>query len=322
MPRSRQPLSYRQRADLYAQLAQMEIAGLPFDRAMSILAMPEPAQSRLVSMRALLSKNVEPALAGERSGLFSKIEARLIRAARNAGSPGNMYRRLADVYTARAMQLASMRSKLLLPGLMFLAALMIPPLPMLVGGTITVAGYFWGVVRPIILLTVAFYGLRWFVGRNATADGKSWQQSVPLYAAFYVRQNLRDFFESLALLLEAGVSMLDALPAALDTVEDADIRRELGKIRPRIEQGLALAGALRGIAYIDDAQVIEFTATGEASGTLPEMLMRHVALETASINSFFEQFAAWLPRIIYAMVAAMMTYQLLFGGGITPRIPG
>ena len=45
-------------------------------------------------------------------------------------------------------------------------------------------------------------------------------------------------------------------------------------------------------------------ANGEASGALPEMLFRFADLETASIDHFHEQVAQWLPRIIYAMVAA------------------
>ena len=89
------PLTFRIRVELYAQLAQMEIAGLPFDRVLNVLQLAEPAQSRLVEMRALVRRH-DFAMAGERSGLFTKMEARLIHASINAGSPARMYRQLAD----------------------------------------------------------------------------------------------------------------------------------------------------------------------------------------------------------------------------------
>ncbi len=117
------------------------------------------------------------------------------------------------------------------------------------------------------------------------------------------------------------MSMLDALPAALDTVEDGDIRRDLAKIRPRIEKGASFADALHDIDYIKDERVIQFAQTGEASGTLPEMLMRHSKMETESINGFLEQLVMWAPRVVYGIVVLWMAYGLIMGGGFLPRMP-
>ena len=319
--RAHKSLSFTIRADLYAKLAQMEIAGLPFDRALSVMTLSPPAQARLEAMQQLVKKGGDLAAAGEKSGLFTRLEARLIRAALNAGSPANMYRRLADYYADRAAQLATMKSRMTMPAFMFVAALVIQPLPALVGGSLGIGGYLWGVLKPVLLIAAAYYGLQWVAGSGTGPSGKSFYQSVPFYGPIFVRRNLRDFFESLGLMLEAGVSMLDALPAALDTVEDGDIRRELAKIRVRIEQGAPLADALIGIRYINDERVIQFTKTGEASGTLPEMLLRHTKLETDAINSFFEQLAEWGPRIVYGAVALWIAYGLLTGGGMMSRIP-
>ena len=325
LPANNKPLPFRIRADLFAQLAQMEAAGLPFDRAFAVLNLPSPVQSRLDAMRALLKKGIEFALAGEKSGLFTKLESRLIRAATNAGSPANMYRRLADYYTDRTMQLSTMKSRLALPAFMFLAALFIQPIPALVAGSLSGAGYLWQVLKPVLFVAAAIYGFRWLVRRDThsvgKSNGKSLYQSVPLYGPIFVRRNLRDFFETLALMLEAGVSMLDALPAALDTVEDGDIRRALAKIRPRVEQGAPFADALRDISYIEDERVIQFAQTGEASGTLPEMLIRHTKMETEAINSFLEQLAMWAPRVVYGIVVLWMAYGLITGGGFMPRMP-
>jgi len=314
------PIPFRTRADLFAQLAQMEQAGLPFDRALSVISLPMPFLARINALRALIAKGVEFSSAGEKSGLFTILESRLIRAAMNAGSPANTYQRLAGYYADRATQLSTMKSRLMLPAFIFLLALVIQPVPALIRGSLSVAGYVWQVSRPILLISILIWVVRALAGANARASRKSFYQRLPLYGPIFVRQNLRDVFESLGLMLEAGVPMLDAWPAALDTADDGDIRRELMKIRPRIAKGTSLTDALHGVQYIKDERLTQFVRTGEASGKLPEMLLRHTGMETASINSSLEQLALWVPRVVYGMVVLWMAYGLLTGSGFMPTI--
>ena len=323
------PLPYRLRAELYIQLAQMEIAGLPFNKAFALLEVATPAKSRLVEMKRLTARGIDPAKAGERSGLFTRLEARLIHAALSAGSPAVMYRRLADFYTQRSMQLAMMKSRMMMPALVLLMALFIQPLPALIGGSISVGGYVLQILKPIIVLALLFFGGRmlWRHLLNYAQNSplETLLLRMPFLGPLTVRRNVRDFFESLALMLEAGVSMLDALPAALDTVEVGAIRREFSQIAPRIGEGAALAGAITGLAYINretsGQRLVEFVTTGEASGTLPEMLMRHTRMETEAINGFYQQLAEWAPRIFYGLIMLWMAYGLLTGGGFMPRVP-
>src|SRR5512141_3335260 len=96
------PLPYRIRAELFLQLSRLEAAGLPYDRAMVTVRLPEPATRRLKSMQALAARGLDAAKAGEQSGLFTVLETRLIRAALNAGSPARTYERLAQYYAERA----------------------------------------------------------------------------------------------------------------------------------------------------------------------------------------------------------------------------
>jgi len=315
------PLSFRIRAELFAQLAQMESAGVPFDRAFETLRLPPPERARIDGLRRLYSSGTELAAAGEKSGLFTKLEARLIRAALHGGSPAAMYRRLADHYGARATQLATMKSRMSIPLFVLLLALCIQPLPQLVGGSISAVAYVWKITAPVLLVFIAYRLMCWMAEQDARSVAKSLWQRVPIYGPMFVRRNLRDYFESLALMLEAGVAMLDALPAALDTVEDGDMRRALAGVRRLVERGATFAQALEGVAYIRDERVIHFVQTGEASGTLPEMLLRHCRLETEAINLFWEQLAQWAPRVLYGLVMAWMVYGLLTGGGVLPRVP-
>ena len=184
-------------------------------------------------------------------------------------------------------------------------------------------------LKPIIVLAVLFFsgGMLWRHLLNQAQDSplETLLMRVPLLGPLTVRRNVRDFFESLALMLEAGMSMLDALPAALDTVEVGVIKESFSQIAPRIESGVALAGAITGLPYINretsGQRLIEFVTTGEASGTLPEMLTRHTRMETDAINGFYQQLAEWMPRIFYGLIMLWMAYGLLTGGGFMPKVP-
>jgi len=315
------PLSYAIRAELFLQLFQLEAAGLPYDRAMATLALPSPAARRLKAMQALSARGIDAAKAGEQSGLFTPLEARLVRAALNAGSPAPTYRRLADYYTQRARQWTAMKSRLTLPAVVLAIALFVQPLPALVSGTIGVKGYAWQVAWPVLLIACVVAVLRWLGSHGGDARGKSLYQRVPLYGPIFVRSNLRDFFDSLSLMLEAGVPMLEALPAAIETVSDGDIRRELTRVRQRVEHRETFIAALEGVSYLRGSRALAFAQTGEASGTLPEMLMRHAAMESEAIASFYEQVAAWLPRIVYALVAIKIVVGIFSSGAFAPRVP-
>jgi type II secretory pathway component PulF len=314
------PLPVRIRAELFAQLAQMENAGLPFDRALSVLRLPKPFQARIDILQPLIAKGAELASAGEKCGLFTKLESRLIEAATNAGSPETTYRRLASYYTDRARQLATMKARLMLPAALFLLALIIQPIPALVTGSLSTAGYVWQVLKPLLLIAGLIAGIRALARAEARGSGKSLFQHLPVYGPIFVRQNLRDVFESLGLMLEAGLPMSDAVTVALDTAQDGDIRRELSKIRPRVANGASLAEALQGVGYVKDERLTQFIHTGEASGKLPEMLLRHTRMETESIDSALEQLATWVPRVVYGVALLWMAYGLLTGGGLMPTL--
>lgn len=315
------PLPYRIRADMFTQLSRLEAAGLPYDRAVASMSLPLPAAARLSTMQALAARGIDAAKAGQQSGLFTALETRLVRAALSAGSPARTYERLAQCYSQRAMQASAMKSRLMLPAFMLGLALLVPPLPALVTGSLGVAGYAWQVAWPVLSIALLVLAIRGLGNAGADSRGKSFYQRVPLYGPIFVRANLRDFFESLALMLEAGLPMLEALPAAVETVSDGDIRRELARMRKRVERKEPFAVALQDVPYLRDSRAIAFAHTGEDSGTLPEMLMRHAAIETGAIDDFHARLAVWLPRVVYLLVATKIAIGILSSGAIAPRVP-
>ena len=322
------PLAYQVRADLFNGLAAMEKSGLPALKAFELIRLPGALQARVEQMRKLLGRGADIASAGARSGLFTSFEVSLLRAAIQAGSPGASYQRLAATYAEQATQLAAFKSRLLLPGLILVIALCVQPLPSLVAGTLSGAAYLWQVLRPLLLIASLFWLLPWLKMRFEQAQATPmqiklahWLTRLPLFGAMYVRRNNRDYFSSLALLLEAGVPMFDALPTAVETICNSAIRADHARLKPRMVQGASLAQALAKSSYLGNDQVLGYIQTGESSGTLPEMLQRFAQAEGDAVSRYQQQLAAWLPRVIYALLALWMAYGILTSGAFMPILP-
>lgn len=312
------PLALPVRALLFQHLAAMEKAGVPADRAYALLDLGPGARPRVQAFQQLTRRGVEPPTAGANSGLFTVFEARLLRAAFAAGSPLPTYQRLASHLATAAAQTRELRSRMIMPVAVLAIALCVGPIPQLVLGLISPAAYVWKVVSPLLALAaLAAAGARlysWF-GSGAPGPGRAVLERallrLPLLGELHLRRNARDFVDSMALLLEAGLPMFDALPVALDTVDNQLVRGDLATILPAVRAGAPLSQAVKELRLVDTGTLHAFVHTGEESGSLPEMLMRHAATETESLQLAQANIMTWLPRLFYAAVSLWMIAQLL-----------
>lgn len=115
--------------------------------------------------------------------------------------------------------------------------------------------------------------------------------------------------------------MLEALPMALDTVRNQALKSRLAQIKPRIEAGMSFAEAVAGLSFFGRTQPHGLIRTGEASGTLPRMLLRYSEVETAAIDRFDDLVAEWIPRLAYTCAALLIAYAIIHGGAFMPSLP-
>jgi general secretion pathway protein F len=325
------PLPLAARAGLFAHLATMEQAGLPADKAFALLRLPGAGQARLDAARKLIARGVDIADAGSRSGLFSHVEARCVRAALHAGSPLATYRRLAASHAERVQLASTFKARMLVPLLVLFIAVSLRPLPSLIIGTIGMSHYVAQVALPLLALA-AIYRLavdlpHWRDTLATPAAGLRIDAALlrmPVIGTLIERANLRDFVEHLAILLEAGVPMFDALPLAQETMSSSAIRTEHAAVVDAVRAGATLAAALRKVRHPGSDHLVDVVLAGEKSGRLPEALFRHAASEGAALSLHYAQLAAWLPRLLYALLLAWIGYGILSskafmpGGGMVP----
>jgi type II secretory pathway component PulF len=321
-------MKFATRADLFSQLATMEDAGLPFDKVIDILRLPPREGERLKATRKFIRRGVGIAEAGRRSGLFTPLEASLVRMATVSGSPARTYHLLADQCARRALRIKALKSRMALPAAMIAAWIVLGPVPNLVTGNLTLSGYLLKHLLPWIAVGVLAYRLLDSSHRRQSGDRSSWRARldavlphIPLFGPVEVRRNLRDFFDSLALMLEAGVPILEALPIAVDTVRNHAVRSQLAKIKPRIDAGASFTQAIAGLSLFGQRQALELIRTGEASGALPRTLLRYSEAETAEIDRFDQLVAEWIPRLVYTSAALLIGYSVIHGGAFMPSLP-
>lgn len=329
MSPARQPaLSLAERAQLFTHLAAMEQAGLPTDQAFALLKLAAQPQRRVERMRQQLSQGQNVATAGQRTGLFTPLDVTLLKAALSAGSPAPVYRRLAERYTRQARHAATLRTQLRRPLLVFALALFIQPLPALVGGALGLGGYLWSGLQPLLLLAGAVFllgrGWRWLEGEQASARRQEVQRvlsGLPLFGPYLLRRRARDFFESLALMLEAGLPMLEALPLASAALGQSPLREAFATLQPRVAAGHSLAQAIKPLRFPSHGQALSFIRTGEGSGTLPAMLRRHAQGETLAVDAVQQALAVWGPRLVYGALMLWIAYGLVGGAGFASPLP-
>jgi type II secretory pathway component PulF len=284
-------------------------------------------RARLQRALGLLRSGQALHAAGRIAGLFTPIEAAVLAAASAGGSPAEAHRRLGERAQARHERLRALRGRLLLPGFVLMAALVLLPLPAVMSGALSVAGW---LLRNLLVL--ALLGGLWAVARShyqrqtAGVGGvgagvlEPLLLQAPVLGELLRAAQVQRFFEHLALLLGCGLPAAEAVRLAAGTLDIAVIRDDFAAAVPALQGGASLHQCARCWRFATDAEVIGLIASGEGSGRLPELLERYAATSSARVRDRAEALATWLPRLAYAALALWIASQLV-GAGVPFRPP-
>ena len=130
----------------------------------------------------------------------------------------------------------------------------------------------WYLLLPGVaaVLALAVYALRTPAGRDRTAR---WKLSLPLlrdiFVPFYFTQMLRVMSLSLA----NGVSLMEALAASREVVDNSAFRAFLGRVEEHIQRGAGIAAGFEQESFVPNI-VRQMIGTGEATGNLARVMAR------------------------------------------------
>lgn len=281
------------------QLAGLVAAGLPLERALSLLADESevPAQGDLVAaLRAEVNGGASFASSLARYPReFADIYVAVVDAGEHSGQLGLVLERLADELEEQHTLRAKLMGAALYPAIVSIVALAIV-LFLLTYVVPQVAGVFAGAKHALPLITrvmlaissaVRDYGWLAAVALFFIAVGGRWAWTrdtfrekfdavwlkLPLVGRLARGYNAARFASTLALLSAAGVPILKALQTAGQTLSNRALRADALQAVGLVREGAPLASALARNQRFP-ALLAMFARLGEQTGQLPDMLNR------------------------------------------------
>jgi general secretion pathway protein F len=310
------------------QLATLVDAGLPLDRALSVLE-GLAVNARLRSVIGDLVRGVRSgttfseALARHHPRPFSRLYINMVRAGEKGGVLEITLRRLAEFLEARAAFTEAVVSAMIYPliitaasgaAVVFLLAFVVPrfavifadlgqtiPLPTQILLTVSegLRRYWWALLLAGVALVMGWRA--W----TARPEGRlAWDRLVlrlPLAGGITSRLEISRFSRTLGTLLKSGVPVLGALAVAAEMMSNEVIARAVTRLGDSVKRGTGLATPM-GESPVFPPLTVHMVRVGEETGRLEEMLLKVADLLEADVKSELRRVIGLLePAVILSM---------------------
>lgn len=334
MPRSRSKnrLNQKQIGLFTRELLTLLQAGLPLDRALTVLL---DLSSHDPLLNGAIARILEAVKGGAQlsdaleaqSGSFSRFYLNLIRAGEAGGAMEQVLERLADylerskelrdtvvtamIYPAILVVLAVMSLLLLLTFVvpqfteMFESAGKDLPIPtqIVVGAAAGIRSYWW--------LSIPLFAMISGYVRFQRADPVrrlAWDTrllKIPLVGDLLLRFEVASFSRTLATLLSNGVSLLAALSIVKETLDNQLVAEKVGLAAESLKRGGGLAAPLAESEVFPN-MAIQMIKLGEESGHLGEMLERVAITYDKEIRTAIQRLLSLMEPILIVGLGLMI----------------
>ena len=300
------------RAQLYHSFARGLSAGLPLERVFAGLS--DLGQRRLVEPLRRTSRSVGNGSSLARSlhqqRLLPNSDHFLLQHAENAGCLDQAFERLAQCCERNHARWQRMKSRLALPIITLLGAIVLLPLPALFATRITVTEYMTSSVTSLVLLMLLLYLARKLVSKWRDIGPPSVLTGVARYIAYLSRRSVLHervrVMEALAIQLRCSVAAPDAINALLAECRNSVHRNNLERVAVRLRSGCSVADALRAGGLVDQRHGFPALSASEQAGRLDEGLTRYAQQLNTELDDGYELLAKWLPVVGYGIVAGIV----------------
>ena len=252
---------------------------------------------------------------GDIGGILNALRPTLSEAERAVISAGWQSGRVESVLDAVVEQRelwsaarSKIRSQLVLPFFILLFASFVAPVPAFIAGRIGFGGYVLSAGTPLL---VAYFAWRLLERTMATRSSKldALLLEIPLLSRLEKSRCLSDFASVLSILISAGTSISIALEVCARAASNSLYRADIERFAIIVKGGNPLSSAMRTGALWPH-EFIAAIEVGEKSGTLDASLARLGKQLRERYSDSVEQLAAWLPRILYGLVALFVIIQI------------
>ena len=305
------------------ELATLLQAGLPLDRAMSVmidLAPEGPVRDLMEEVREKVRGGATLADAlGEHSEVFPNYYAGMVRAGEAGGTLEGVLARLAETLERAQALRDNVRAALRYPALVVimavaslvvLMAVVIPefrplfedagaamPLStrIVIGTSDLLAAYWWLLA---LLLVAAGMALR---QHNQTPEGRlrwdAWIIEAPIFGDLLTKIEVARFSRTLGTLLTNGVSVLNAMSMTIDTLDNRAFAGAAAQAQGRLAKGEGLAEPLAETGVFPGL-ALQLVRVGEETGRLDAMLLRIADIYDEEVKRAIQKMLSLLVPLI------------------------
>ncbi len=306
-------------------------AGLTADRALQVIA-ETSANPGLAAVAGELRQRVHGGAAlseamAAHGQLFGPFYRAMVRAGEAGGSLDATLEGLAGYLERTERLVASVRSALIYPMILVVAAgvsvlilmiLVVPQFEMLFRETATEIPWITQVVVALSrflrgygwLLVLAALGA-WLLLRlpwrapAARARRDGWLLRLPVIGSLIARIEVERFARSLATLLTNGVSLPAALELSGAAVNNQVIARVAARAVERVKQGERLAGVLQASGVIPPLAV-QLVKVGEESGRLEAMLLKLADGYAQEVEVSLKRLVALIEPLLILLIGGLV----------------
>lgn len=339
--RRRDRADWRDVLSITNELAVLLRAGLPVDRALKVLIDMSAKEGSRQLLQGVLSnvkagKPLSVALA-EHQRLFGGFYINMVRSGEASGRTAEVLAGLAEHLERSKAVRSSVVSALIYPAILLVVALLsvvmmlgfvVPQfedlfsdlgdaLPVLTKAVISagdaIQAYGWMVA--MILIPSLLLLRRWY----ASPAGKQWLDqrllAMPLLGQILFKYEIARFSRTLGTLLHNGVSLLQSLAIASDTVGNSRIKASLDVLRPATKQGRRMSQVLAE-AKTFSPMMVQMVRVGEESGRLDEMMLELAKVYDDEVQAGIKRGLTLLePLLILTMggMIALIIVSILMG---------
>ena len=312
----------------YQQLATLLRAGLPILRALTLTADSLPS-GQLPTIARELAAAIEEgtSLADAMSAwprTFDSLSVNLIRTGESAGMLDTAVQRVADAGSRAAQLRNQVRSAMTYPLAVLATAVLVcgllltqlvpqfsatfqnlgAELPTLTQSVVTLSQWTleYGAVLLLGTVAVSFITVRLWRHQPALQHISDRTLLIlPILAPIVRSACLARIFHTLAITLEAGIPLLDALRAAAGVADNHAYQHAVSSLADEIQQGQRLGAAVR-LNPLFPVMMAQLIDTGEESGTLDTMLAKCADICERQV----EQSVGTLTRLMEPAIMAVL----------------
>jgi len=292
MPTFRRPLSHVRRMSVFfRELHTLTRSGITIAHACRELERRSPGNlGRLAGEMAAAAEAGDPigAVMAQHQDLFYAWHIGLVGAAQAGGYLPEAFDQIAHAYEVEWQTRSALLSRLYfyllfgLPPVLVVIPLILmlnEPIPK-EGWTLQTAyattAHFFRTVSLVVVVALAALALMW-QALSSTAWFQGIQQRVviriPVVGRVARTAALDRYLATLGLLLRGGIPVAEAAEEAASAAGNAALAPRLMQVGAAVREGVSLAIALESTRAFD-RDTLNLAATGEVSGSLPEMLSR------------------------------------------------